>query len=165
MTLSRIGAHVTLFLVSIKRVARRTQYKLLCYVILLFVLATVGIALQITWTQIAFIQNRNYPGGSNQFLLDHVDSDMNRAVTAVYVAINWLADGIIVRTHPSQPIVQYPLMIILVLPLLYLVRERGRVREMAHSFHGCYSSSQCNRVDRYVANSPIKTPSANNLSC
>lgn len=73
------------------------QYKLLCYVILLFVLATVGIALQITWTQIAFIQNRNYPGGSNQFLLDHVDSDMNRAVTAVYVAINWLADGIIVR--------------------------------------------------------------------
>ena len=57
----------------------------MAYTILLFALATTAIALQIWWTQVAFIDHRFYPGGPQRFLLDNYLSGPNGALTTVYV--------------------------------------------------------------------------------
>ncbi|KAI0340470.1 hypothetical protein BDW22DRAFT_428740 [Trametopsis cervina] len=91
------GAHIALFCRCLRSFFKRgkRQYLLVAYTIFLFALASAAIALQIWWTQVAFIDNRLYPGGPKQFLLDNALSAPTRALTAMYVVMNWLADGLI----------------------------------------------------------------------
>jgi len=91
------GSHVALFFKCLKSLSRQRNRRLLLigYTVVLFVLATVAIALQIWWTQVAFVDNRLYPGGPTQFLLDNSLSAPNRALTTMYILMNWLADSLI----------------------------------------------------------------------
>ncbi|KAI0089668.1 hypothetical protein BDY19DRAFT_943685 [Irpex rosettiformis] len=91
------GAHVALFFRCLRSfwTQRDRRHVLVVYTVVLFSCATTAIALQIWWTQVAFIDNRSYNGGPQQFLLDHYFSGSNRALTMMYVLMNWLADGLI----------------------------------------------------------------------
>ena len=83
--MSSQGAHIVLSALSIRPILQRRKRFLLVYILLLFSFATASFGLQAWWTQVAFIKNSNYPGGSNQFLLDNVNSPVNNAVTALCV--------------------------------------------------------------------------------
>ncbi|KAJ3527001.1 hypothetical protein NM688_g8186 [Phlebia brevispora] len=91
------GAHIALFSHCVPPLVRQRKkgYKLLAYVLALFSLSTAAIALQIWWSQVAFIDNYDYPGGSNQYLRDHVGSAPNMVLTGVYLSLNWLVDGLL----------------------------------------------------------------------
>ncbi|KIP10746.1 hypothetical protein PHLGIDRAFT_125269 [Phlebiopsis gigantea 11061_1 CR5-6] len=89
------GAHIILSASSIRPLINRRNQCLLIYIILLFIVSTVGFGIQAWWTQVVFIENVGYPGGPNQFLLDNMHSAPNKAVTAIYIVLNMLSDGII----------------------------------------------------------------------
>ncbi|GJE93170.1 hypothetical protein PsYK624_093290 [Phanerochaete sordida] len=97
------GMHLVLAVIGFREVYKRPPPKkkqqlwLGAYLLLLLCFATAGFFLQAWWTQVAFIKNRGYPGGPTQFLLDNVHSGQNKAVTAMYLILNWCSDGIILH--------------------------------------------------------------------
>ncbi len=82
---SSLGVHIALFSHCVPSLATqgRKGWKLIAYLVALFILCSVGIGLQIWWSQIAFIDNHHYPGGPNQYLSDHVGSVPNMVITGV----------------------------------------------------------------------------------
>lgn len=90
------GVHITLFILCIRPLWRRKSRIYLAYIATLFVIATIAIGLQIWWTQVAFIDHHLYEGGPDKYLQDHVHSAQSLIVTALYVLLNWLADGLLV---------------------------------------------------------------------
>ncbi|OBZ77603.1 hypothetical protein A0H81_02403 [Grifola frondosa] len=100
LSMMTYGVHITLFFSTIRLYieppsARKRDWRLLTYITILFCFATAGISTQMFLNHKAFIENRDYPGGPFAFLVDEVDSPMNLAVTAIYVVLNWLADGMV----------------------------------------------------------------------
>ncbi|KAI0795399.1 hypothetical protein C8Q75DRAFT_448029 [Abortiporus biennis] len=68
---------------------------LVIYVCTLFAMATVGLSLQIWWCGLAFIDNRDYPGGAFEFLRENSNHPVHIALTVIYVVLNWLCDGML----------------------------------------------------------------------
>jgi hypothetical protein len=83
-------------------VARTKQAKMLSvYSFVLWVLATLGIAGNIKFIQMTYIDYRNYPGGPNAFTFDFYTLPINMLGLVVYVLMNWAADGLLVRSWRS----------------------------------------------------------------
>lgn len=75
---------------------RLRWYFNLGYVSLLFVLGTLGGAVQTLIAQRAYIDNRNYPGGPAVYLATHYNTPINVFGFACYVVATWLQDGFLV---------------------------------------------------------------------
>ncbi|KAI0765160.1 hypothetical protein C8Q74DRAFT_1371012 [Fomes fomentarius] len=73
----------------------RSEWRPLAYATLLFVFATTGFCLQTWLDHEAFIAHRDYPGGPLLYIAAQAKSPRNISLTAVYVILNWLADGML----------------------------------------------------------------------
>ncbi|KAJ2915394.1 hypothetical protein MD484_g5041, partial [Candolleomyces efflorescens] len=73
---------------------RKNARWLMAYSCAIFVLATFGIAANIKFIQMCYIDYRNYPGGPNAFTVSFYSTFVNVFGTAAYVVMNWLADGL-----------------------------------------------------------------------
>ncbi|KAI0711299.1 hypothetical protein C8Q76DRAFT_735927 [Earliella scabrosa] len=101
------GAHLTLFCSFLRRCIDHSSYvgrskrlpspkwPPMAYAVSLFILATTGFCLQTWLNHEAFIRHRNDPGGALTYIATHADRPGNRAVTAVYVVLNWFSDGML----------------------------------------------------------------------
>ncbi|RPD65633.1 hypothetical protein L226DRAFT_236848 [Lentinus tigrinus ALCF2SS1-7] len=101
------GVHLTLFIFLIRLYIDRSPYVVrsrqppkpswfpIIYATLLFVLATAGICLQVWINHDAFLVHRGFPGGPLAYMVATVERPGNMAVTAVYVVLNWCADGML----------------------------------------------------------------------
>jgi membrane-associated HD superfamily phosphohydrolase len=82
------GTHLALFCVTFRHIYRflrpRTKliWTILAYIILLFVLATVGVALQIRWSTLAFADRSST---TPEFLVAQVNNQLSLAKTAMFV--------------------------------------------------------------------------------
>ncbi|KAJ8488033.1 hypothetical protein ONZ51_g3825 [Trametes cubensis] len=104
------GSHLTLFLSLIRTYFRskksdiltRRDWRLLVYICTMFMLATTGLCLQTWINHDAFLVHRDFPGGPLVYLSQRASQPVNLAVTLTYVALNWLADGMLVRMSPTS---------------------------------------------------------------
>lgn len=51
------------------------------------------------FTQMAFIDNRNYPGGPDAFENDMFSIPIDNAGNVAFVLSNWLSDAVVVSQH------------------------------------------------------------------
>ena len=105
------GVHLTLFLIVFHHLlfhpspssspsrARKPAWPLIAYISTNFVLGTFGIAAEARFNELTFVDDRNFPGGPNAFVIAQYGDFVNIFGTAAYVVLNWLADGLVVRTH------------------------------------------------------------------
>ncbi|KAI0336838.1 hypothetical protein GY45DRAFT_1377537 [Cubamyces sp. BRFM 1775] len=102
------GSHLTLFLSLIRAYFRSKKsdiltyrdWRLLVYTCAMFMLATTGLCLQTWINHDAFLVHRDFPGGPLVYLSQRTNKPVNLAVTLTYVALNWLADGMLLyRTY------------------------------------------------------------------
>ncbi|KAH9928985.1 hypothetical protein B0H21DRAFT_111586 [Amylocystis lapponica] len=94
------GCHACLFARTLTYYLKSSRlegrsWKLSTYFCILFLLATSGLALQLQWTLVVFIDNFDYVGGPFAFLQNRIHDPINYAVTVVYLALNWFTDGIL----------------------------------------------------------------------
>jgi hypothetical protein len=83
----------------------KRQLPLLIYVIVSFILATIIMSSLAAFAQLAFIDDRNYPGGPTSF-----EANMYRTATAQYGYIafalsNWFSDSLLVSAL-LPPVIQ-----------------------------------------------------------
>ncbi|KAI8969428.1 hypothetical protein BD414DRAFT_541140 [Trametes punicea] len=100
------GAHLTLFLLLLRAYRHsakkaydglsRRDWLLLLYLCVLFFLATIGLCLHIWIQHDAFILHSNVPGGPTAYLTQNKGSAANVAMTMMYIALNWCADGLLI---------------------------------------------------------------------
>ncbi|KIJ16533.1 hypothetical protein PAXINDRAFT_132561 [Paxillus involutus ATCC 200175] len=100
----------------------KRQLPLLIYVIVSFILATIIMSSLAAFAQLAFIDDRNYPGGPTSF-----EANMYRTATAQYGYIafalsNWFSDSLLVwRCVVIYQDCRFPLWATVALPCLLLV--------------------------------------------
>ena len=75
----------------------RAQITLLIYIAVLLALTTSSQALLIDWIQMAFITQRDYPGGPSMFLVDEFAIPVNVASSVFAVCANWMTESLLVR--------------------------------------------------------------------
>jgi hypothetical protein len=98
------GVVVTLFFMCFSvlyrqtatRVRSRQRIILWVYICVVFILNTLFIAANSQFTQLAFIDDRNYPGGPAQFENDMWSIPIDEVNNVVFVLQNWMNDGMIV---------------------------------------------------------------------
>ena len=79
----------------------RIQIALLVYITILLALTTVSQALSIDWIQMAFITQRDYPGGPSMFLINEFAIPVNVGSTIFAVCANWIMESLLVRYWPK----------------------------------------------------------------
>ncbi|KAH0831049.1 hypothetical protein J3R83DRAFT_13559 [Lanmaoa asiatica] len=78
----------------------RMRIGLLVYMGVLFAVTTAAQGLLLEWIQMAFITQRNYPGGPNAFLNDEWSIPSNLASNILVVCANWMMESLLVwRCH------------------------------------------------------------------
>ena len=75
----------------------RMQIALLVYIAVLLAFTTAAQALLIDWIQMAFITQRDYPGGPSTFLIDEFATPVNAASNVFVVCANWMMESLLVR--------------------------------------------------------------------
>lgn len=76
----------------------RTNRKwLTAYSCAVYLLATCGLASNMKFVQMCYIDYRNYPGGPNAFTFDFYSHWVNMFGAVAYVVMTWLADGLMVH--------------------------------------------------------------------
>lgn len=84
----------------------RTEFKkrlpLLVYITLLFSLATIFMISLAGFTQMAFIDDRNYPGGPNAFENNEFSIPLDDAGNVAFVLGNWLCDAFMVSKNSAM---------------------------------------------------------------
>ncbi|KAJ7595070.1 hypothetical protein C8J56DRAFT_776195 [Mycena floridula] len=106
-----------------KRHRTRQRTILLVYVCAVFLLDSLFVAANSQFTQLAFIDDRNYPGGPAQYEADMWSIPVDEIVNLTYVIANWLSDAVLVwRAYVVfQGVSRYPMWIIMFAPgLVYL---------------------------------------------
>ncbi|TFK89670.1 hypothetical protein K466DRAFT_597605 [Polyporus arcularius HHB13444] len=101
------GVHFTLYTFLIRLYVDRSPYVVrsrrpqrpgwfpITYATVLFILATAGLCLQAWVNHDAFLGHRDFPGGPLAYMVEAAERPGNIAVTAVYVVLNWFADGML----------------------------------------------------------------------
>jgi hypothetical protein len=74
----------------------RQRIILWVYICIVFILNTLFIAANSKFTELAFIDDRNYPGGPAQFENDMWSIPIDEVNNVVFVLQNWMNDGMIV---------------------------------------------------------------------
>ncbi|KAI0319139.1 hypothetical protein OF83DRAFT_1111985 [Amylostereum chailletii] len=87
-----IGYGVVCALYGITVCHDRRNWKMWCMRTWLAILATIAFALQIRWTVVAFVLERNYAGGPHVFVEQNDGDWINVMLNATYVVLSWSAD-------------------------------------------------------------------------
>lgn len=74
----------------------RKNVPLIVYITLIVLLSTLFMGSLAAFTQLAFIDNRNYPGGPAQYMTDMFSIPVDEVGNVSFVLTNWLCDGLIV---------------------------------------------------------------------
>ncbi|EJD50827.1 hypothetical protein AURDEDRAFT_159970 [Auricularia subglabra TFB-10046 SS5] len=93
------GVHATLFFTTLNLLFKRPRatwadYSWITYVIVLFLISSIA-----NWgqfTQMIWIDNRNYPGGPSAYLVEQQTEFAAKLVVGGYMVNGWLQDGLIV---------------------------------------------------------------------
>ena len=100
------GITVSLYFLSFNLLVRdrnRVEFKkrlpLLVYISLSFLLGTLFMCALAAFTQMAFIDDRNYPGGPDAFENNEFSIPVDDAGNAAFVLSNWLSDALLVSDH------------------------------------------------------------------
>ncbi|KAL6303224.1 hypothetical protein BKA93DRAFT_344713 [Sparassis latifolia] len=92
------GTHITLFVMTLRYYLRpigRRDWLSLAYSVLLLSLATAGLALELQWDIVVFIDHGNCPGGPFTFLSQDSGNPTNVAMTSIFIVMNWLVDALL----------------------------------------------------------------------
>ena len=73
---------------------------MLAYISCVFILGSIGNAVQMRLLQLAYVDDRNYPGGPGAFEELNGSIRVNVVGTAAYCVNAWFADGLLVRFTP-----------------------------------------------------------------
>ena len=104
------GAHTTLYFIVLSHFIRHpTQRKgsagvakiswgLVAYITINFILGTLAQAGEMRFTQLMFIDDRNFPGGPNAFNGAEYSDPPGMLTTTSYVILNWFADALVVSS-------------------------------------------------------------------
>ncbi|KAN0101294.1 hypothetical protein V8E55_001278 [Tylopilus felleus] len=122
------GITVSLYFLSFYLLVRdrnRVEFKnrlpLLIYITLSFLLGTLFMCALATFTQMAFIDDRNYPGGPNAFENNMFSIPVDDSGNAAFVLSNWLSDALLVwRFKVIYQRGRVPLWIVMLFPCLML---------------------------------------------
>jgi len=97
------GIELTLFAICFKLLVgrmERSNYKrqlgFLVFITVLFILGTLFVYSLAEFTQLAFIEDRNYPGGPNMYEENMFWIPVDELGVVVFVMGNWLMDGLLV---------------------------------------------------------------------
>ena len=74
----------------------------LVYTTLILILNTLNLAGDTAFAQLAFITNRNYPGGPAQYENDFYFVTVNTMCNVAYMLANWLGDALMVCYYLSS---------------------------------------------------------------
>ena len=103
------GVTVSLYFLSFYLLVReknRVEFKqrlpLLIYITASFLLGTLFMIALAAFTQMAFIDDRNYPGGPNAFENNMFSIPIDNSGNAAFVLSNWLSDALVVSNHPIR---------------------------------------------------------------
>ena len=103
------GITVSLYFLSLhllvrdkNRVEFRQRLPLLIYITASFILGTLFMIALAAFTQMAFIDDRNYPGGPNAFENNMFSIPVDDAGNAAFVLSNWLSDALVVSNYPIR---------------------------------------------------------------
>ena len=66
------------------------------FVLTVFTLGTIGGAINILLSQIAFVNNREFPGGPTAYGVAHYNAPQNIIGFACFIVAAWLQDGFLV---------------------------------------------------------------------
>lgn len=75
------------------------DYTWITYVLLLFALSSIANYGQLKFTQMIWVDNRNYPGGPSAYLVEQQTAFEARLVAGGYLVNGWLQDGLIVSAN------------------------------------------------------------------
>lgn len=94
------GVHATLFFITLKLLLERPRsawrdYIWIAFIVALFTISSIGNGSQLKFTQIVFIDARNYPGGPAAFYVDGSRDFMAVFCNSIYTVNTWLQDGLL----------------------------------------------------------------------
>lgn len=94
------GVHATLFFITLRLLWARQRttwkdYSWIAYVVVLFTVSSIGNATQMKFTQMIYIDNRNYPGGPAAYYIEGSTAFMAVFCNCIYIANTWLQDGLL----------------------------------------------------------------------
>jgi len=102
------GITVSLYLLSFHFLVReknRVEFKqrvlLLIYITIIFLLGTLFMCSLAAFTQMVFIDDRNYPGGPSAFENNMFSIPTDDAGNAAFTLSNWLCDALVVSTSAT----------------------------------------------------------------
>jgi len=122
------GVTVSLYFLSFyllvrqkNRVEFRKRLPLLAYITVSFLLGTIFMIALAAFTQMAFIDNRNYPGGPNAYEENMFSIPIDNMGNVTFVLSNWLSDALVVwRFKVIYQRCRAPLWIVMLFPCLLL---------------------------------------------
>ncbi|KAG6369581.1 hypothetical protein JVT61DRAFT_14240 [Boletus reticuloceps] len=122
------GITVALYFLSFYLLVReknRVEFKkrlpLLIYITISFLLGTLFMCALAAFTQMAFIDDRNYPGGPNAYENNEFSIPVDNSGNAAFVLSNWLSDALVVwRFKVIYQRCRVPIWIVMILPCLML---------------------------------------------
>ncbi|EIN04127.1 hypothetical protein PUNSTDRAFT_76736 [Punctularia strigosozonata HHB-11173 SS5] len=100
------GVHATLFFICLDLLIKQLKshpkrsYAMLVYIVMLFILGSLGNAANIKFNEMVFVDNRDYPGGPNAYFVEQNGVWINVLSYGVYIVNTWLQDGLLLyRFH------------------------------------------------------------------
>ncbi|KAG6848397.1 hypothetical protein H0H93_000549 [Arthromyces matolae] len=103
------GAELVIFIMCFSLLVQQTtrfnmkkQVPLIVYIWVLFLCSTVFIAANSNMARLAFIDNRNFPGGPSAYEQVMFSIPVDNMGNVVFVIANWLADGLMVSAPSSS---------------------------------------------------------------
>lgn len=85
---------------KIRKYQPKAAWTFLTYVFVLFALGTVGNAANAKIQELAFVYNRNYPGGPSNYLVEQSTvNPLTLTGTASYIIASWMEDGLLVSLY------------------------------------------------------------------
>ncbi|KAI0258330.1 hypothetical protein BC834DRAFT_975244 [Gloeopeniophorella convolvens] len=120
------GSAFTLFAICLNiliKQTNRTNIKIkgafIAYITILFILGTIFMVSSAEFTQLAFIDNRNFPGGPAAYENAMFSIPVDMAGNAAFVLTTWFADALLVwRCMVIYKGCQFPLWVIMAFPCL-----------------------------------------------
>ncbi|EJD48817.1 hypothetical protein AURDEDRAFT_17999, partial [Auricularia subglabra TFB-10046 SS5] len=94
------GVHATLFFITLgllwsQKRAHPQNRRWIAFVLLLFTLSSLANGAQFKFTQMIYIDNRNYPGGPSAYLIEKQTETPALICLISYIVNNWMQDGLI----------------------------------------------------------------------
>lgn len=94
------GVHLTLFIwcfhLLLRKKKSRSEYLLMIYVVLLFIMGNIGNGTNIKVGELTFVDNRNFPGGPNEYF-SQGGGTVGLTCNVIYIINTWFQDGLLVK--------------------------------------------------------------------